>query len=128
MKNVNLIYTTGKVKSHNLTVSINFNNELVFNEGDYYPPIKDGDSYDGGREYDEYLIVDPKHKAVVFQCLLADLPRGSQVPQVSDSDEQLLQTIQYIAPLKKWQSLAEIEKWLVDKQIPFKKDHWLQID
>jgi hypothetical protein len=128
MKSVTLVYTRGKGKSHNLSVGPNFNSELVFNQGDYYSPMNNGDSYDGGREYDEYLIVAPEHKTILLQRLREDLPLDSHLPQVKDLDEQLLQIIEQIARIRKWQSFVEIEKWLVDKQIPFRKNHWLQID
>lgn len=128
MKSVTLSYTVGRVKSHNLSVGINYASELVFNQGDYYRAVNHGDYQDGGREYDEYLIVAPEHKALVLQGLREDLPPGAHLPKAADADGQLLQMIEQMAPIKKWQSFAEIEKWLAEKQIPFRRDHWLQID
>src|SRR5512138_346537 len=125
-KRVDLVFARDKVKTHNLIANI-YTAELVFNEGDYYPPVNRADYQDEGRECDDYLIVEPEHKALVFQRLVEDLPAGSQVPQDTDPDKQLLKIIEQTAPLKKWKSLADIEKWLVEKQIPFKKDHWLEI-
>jgi hypothetical protein len=128
MKSVTLIYTVGRAKSHNLSVGINYASELVFNQGDYYRPVNDGDYQEGGREYDEYLIVAPEQKALVLQRLREDLPPDSHLPQAADVDGQFLEMIEQIAPIKKWQSFVEIEEWLTEKQIPFRRSHWLQID
>ncbi len=115
------------VKFHNLTASV-YLGDLQFNEGDYYPPVEINGVKDEGREYDEYLIINEKHKELVFKHVLEDLPPGVSFDEGMDPDDRLLAGIKQLSDLKEWRSFYSIEKWLKEKQIPYKEDEWFEID
>ncbi|KAA3653663.1 MAG: hypothetical protein DWQ04_35000 [Chloroflexi bacterium] len=126
MRQITLHRTKDLTKTFTLTVSI-YADQLVFTAGSYYPPLDGGDFRDDGRECDDYLIVEIDYKTTMLKLLQKELQSDSQEPSESDVDLLLLQSVQSVASHKQWQSLSKIETWLVEKDIPFKKDRWLTI-
>lgn len=126
-KKIDLIRTYDSVKQHNLSVLLE-EDRLLFDEGDYYGPTDAGGYHDSGREYDEYLIVQPVNKTEVLQRLFEDLPADLRSSKEPDLDTQIVQALQNLAQLKKWGSLDTIEKWLTDKKITFTKHTWFWIE
>lgn len=120
-REIRFLYTKNTVKSHTLSASLNQAGDLVFNEGDYYPPLGE----DAGREMDEYLTVAATDKERVLPLLLAHLMLSA--PDEADEDEALLRALETAAERKLWQSLATIEAWLTTHQLPFTKSRWLSI-
>jgi hypothetical protein len=103
-------------KSHTLTASFNMDAELVFDDGEVYSAV-DGDN---GRDADNYLTVRAEHKIHVLDLL------GQAFNGISDTcgeaaDERLFCTLERMARSGHWKSLGEIEKWLMDRGIPFTK-------
>ena len=110
-------------KTCTLTACLGLDGSLVFDEDDQYPPL----GADPGREQDEYLSVHAAHKADVLRCLdlaFDGLSRTcGEIP-----DERLLCALQALAGLGHWQSLDEVEAWLLEHGIPFHKQRWLHAE
>lgn len=119
-----IVFLTEKFphKFHTLTASLNMDGNLVFDDGEYYPAMDDDD----GREVDDYLMVRAEHKSRVLDLL------GKAFNGISDTcgeaaDERLFCTLEHMARSGHWKSLDEIERWLMDRGVPFTKQKWIDI-
>jgi hypothetical protein len=89
---------------------------LVFDDGEVYFAVDGGD----GHEVDDYLMVRAEHKSSVLGLL------GKAFNGISDTcgeaaDERLFCTLDRMAGSGHWKSLDEIERWLMDRDVPFTK-------
>jgi hypothetical protein len=102
-------------KLRTLTASLNMDGDLVFHNGEVYPAAETG-----VREVDDYLLVRAEHKSRVLNWL------GQAFNGISGTcgeavDERLFCTRERMARSGHWKALDEIERWLMDRDIPFTK-------
>jgi hypothetical protein len=107
-------------KLHTLTASLNMDADLVFDDGEYYPAA--GSSK--GRDVDDYLMVRAEHKKLVLH-LLSQAFNGISDTSGEVADERLFGTLERLARSGHWKSLDEIEIWLMDRDIPYTKQKWV---
>lgn len=130
MKEVTFFYKKSPDRSDSLSVSINYNGDLVFNEGTYYPQLGESEE----REVDYYITVAASDKAQLLVVLLQQCTQlsedGVQIETVettvdsNDSDERLLGVLQLLYNQGQFRSLDAAEQWLTMQKIPFKKSKW----
>jgi hypothetical protein len=102
------------LQSYTLTATIGVDGALVFDEEDIL---------DAGCIVDDMLAVDVAHKAQVFH-LLTQAFDGISDTCGEFPDERLFCALQILADLGHWQTLDEIEAWLLERRIPFTKQRW----
>jgi hypothetical protein len=105
---------------HTLTASLNMDADLVFDDGECYFAV-DGDVR---REVDDYLTVRVKHKSRVLD-LLCKTYNGISATCGAAADERLFFALARMAHSGYWKSLDEIESWLMDRDVPFTKQKWV---
>lgn len=73
-------------------------------------------------EVDDVLTVSPSHKPDLYHLLLLAF---ENVEHAADDtpDERLFHVLQTLSDLGHWQSLDEVEVWLLERNIPFLKMH-----
>jgi hypothetical protein len=106
------------LQNHTLTATVGVDGALVFDEEDICA---------ANRSVDDTLAVDVAHKAQVFHYLT------QAFDGISDTcgecpDERLFCALQILADLGHWQSLDEIETWLLERNIPFVKRRWSKVE
>jgi hypothetical protein len=99
-------------KQHTLTASLNMDGDMVFDNGEVYTT--------DGREVDDYLMVRAEYKCRVLNLL------GRAFNGISDTcgeavDERLFCTLERMARSGHWKALDEVERWLMDRDVPFTK-------
>ncbi|MFN8411190.1 MAG: hypothetical protein U0Z26_02260 [Anaerolineales bacterium] len=107
-------------KTHTLTVGLNMDGHLVFDDGEYFPALDSHESY----EVADYLTVHAGYKKRLLHLLGDVLDGVSETCGVND-DERLLSILERAAHREYWKSLGEIEEWLQDRGIPFTKQRWV---
>ena len=119
-----IIFVSEKLprKLHTLTAWLNMDADLVFDDGEIYPTAKGR----AGRAVDDYLMVRAKHKSHVFNFL------DRAFDGISDTcgeaaDDRLFCALDHMARSGHWKSLDEIEGWLMDRDVPFTKQKWVDI-
>lgn len=124
MKEITFFYHKKSDRSDSFNVSINYNGDLVFNEGTYYPQLGESEE----REVDYYLTVAASDKSQLLAVLLQQCTQLSedevQIDNSNDRDEQLLGLMQLLYNQGQFRSLDAAEQWLTIQKIPFKKSQW----
>ena len=103
-------------KSHTLTASLNLDADLVFDDGEIYPAMDGGE----GREVNDYLLVRAGCKSRVLN-LLGRAFNGISGTCGEAADERLFSMLGRMARSGHWKALDEIERWLMDRDVPFTK-------
>ena len=99
-------------RSHTLIASLNMDGDLVFDDEEVYSA--------GGREVDDTLMVRAEHKSHVL-ILLAQAFNGISDTCGEAADERLFCTLERLAHSGHWKAMDEIERWLMDRDVPFTK-------
>jgi hypothetical protein len=118
-----IVFATGKFqgKVHKLTASLNMNADLVFIDGLHYQAA----GGNVGREVDNYLIIRADHKCRVLRLLNQAFYRVGDTRGRS-ADERLFLALGCMVDSGHWRSMDEVETWLMDKDIPFTKQKWIE--
>ena len=118
-----IVFATGKFqgKVHKLTASLNVNSDLVFIDGLHYQAA----GGNVGSEVGSYLIIRADHKCWVLRLL------NQAFYMISDTrgrsaDELLFLALGRMAASSHWRSMDEVETWLMDRDIPFTKQKWIE--
>ncbi len=110
-------------KFHSLTASLGLDGCLIFDEGDYFPSL----GADPGREMDDYLSIHAANKVEVLRYLTLAF-EGISATCAETLDDRLLCVLQNLSDLGHWQTLDEVEAWLLECNIPFVKQCWSHIE
>lgn len=110
-------------KFHTLTASLGLDGCLVFDEGDYFPPL----GTDPGRELDDYLSVHAAYKVLVLHHLTLAF-EGISDTCGETLDVRLLCVLQNLSKLEHWHTLDDVEAWLLECDIPFTKQRWSHVE
>ena len=120
-----IVFATGKFqgKVHNLAALLNMNADLVFMDGWHYQAA----GGNVGSEVDNYLIIRADHKCWVLRLL------NQAFYEISDTrgrsaDELLFLALGRMAASSHWRSMDEVETWLMDRDIPFTKQKWVETE
>ena len=120
-----IVFATGKFqgKVHKLTASMNVNADLVFIDRLHYQAA----GGNVGSEVDNYLIIRADHKCWVLRLL------NQAFYMISDTrgrsaDELLFLALGRMAASSHWRSMDEVETWLMDRDIPFTKQKWVETE
>ena len=108
-------------KFHTLTASLNMDGDLVFDDGESYSAVNDDD-----RGVDDYLLVRVGHKGHVLD-LLSKAFNGISNTCGEVLDKRLFYALEHVARSGHWKSLDEIERWLMDRDVPFTKQKLVDI-
>jgi hypothetical protein len=116
MKEIVFVSEKLSCKFHALTASLDMDGNLVFDDGEVHPAVNGND----GCEVDDYLLVRAEHKSRVLNLL------GQAFHGISDTcgqtaDARLFCMIDRVARSGHWKLLDEIERWLMDRDVPFTK-------
>ena len=112
MKKIVFVNEKSPHKLHTLSASLNMDGELVFDDGKIYSA--------DGREVDEYLMVRAEHKSRVVS-LLGKAFNGLSITCSETADDRLFRMLDRLAGSGHWKALDEVEKWLMDRNVPFVK-------
>jgi hypothetical protein len=118
MKKVVLMSRKSPHKFHTLTASLSMDADLVFDDEEHCSEAGEG------REVDDYLMVREEYKSRVLS-LLGQAFNGISVTCGEAADERLFYALGRMAQSGHWKSLDEIEKWLMDRDVPFTKQKWV---
>jgi hypothetical protein len=112
-----IVFASGKFqhKLHTLTASLNMDGDLVFDDGEVCSKAGTG-----ACEIDEYLMVRAEHKSRILN-LLARAFNGISDTCGEAADERLFCALERLSHSGHWKALDEIEKWLMDRDVPFTK-------
>jgi hypothetical protein len=119
MREIVFVHQQDFGKIHTLTACVGLDGALVFDEDD----CREG----RGCEMDDYLAIHARHKPAVLHHLVLAFD-GISDTCGEHPDERLLCALQALADLGHWQSLGEIEAWLLERDIPFTKQHWPKVE
>jgi hypothetical protein len=103
-------------KLHTLTASLNMDGDLVFDDGELFPTAGGTD----GCEVDDYLRVRAKYKNRVLNWL-GQAFNGISGTCGEAADVRLFYTLDRMAKSGHWKALDEVERWLMERDIPFTK-------
>lgn len=116
MTGVKFLNEKSRAKTHTLTAGLNLNGQLVFDDGEHYAAL----GSEGQHEVDDYLTIRVEYKKQVLRAL-GDVFLGVSETCGTNDDERLLSMLERAAHREYWKSLGDVERWLMDRNIPFTK-------
>jgi hypothetical protein len=116
MKKIVFVSEKSPHKRHTLIASLDMDGALVFDDGEIYSPVSGGED----REVNRYLMVRAEHKSRVLNWL-GQAFNGISGTCGEAADVRLFYTLERMARSGHWKALDEIERWLMDRDVPFTK-------